>query len=261
MNNFDLRKYLAENPLLKEGLSNQEQDIVDDILSVTEGLNDILNKMKGYAKKGLLTLAIVTSVVGQLKAQGQTDLANQVEKASTELVVSNDINSYGPEFLNLNSIFDNDKGKFRFIGNVTPFNSEKGQRIINNWGLTYNLILKNSKIYKDVPKTVKIENIKYNVNIYSTNYPGALYKVEYVNSKTNEINSNFSFFYEILIDKEKQKAYAESSPLGKLKSLGWKVVQTTTNGTTTIVVLKRGNSYQSLTLNPYGNVTSKTTSF
>ena len=150
------------NNLLKEGLSNQEQDIVDDILSVTEGLNDILNKMKGYAKKGLLTLAIVTSVVGQLKAQGQTDLANQVEKASTELVVSNDINSYGPEFLNLNSIFDNDKGKFRFIGNVTPFNSEKGQRIINNWGLTYNLILKNSKIYKDVPKTVKIKSIFIN---------------------------------------------------------------------------------------------------
>jgi len=79
---FDLKKYLANNPLLNEGLSNQEQDIVDDILSVTEGVNDIINKLKNYAKKGLLTAAIISSVVGQLQAQNQDKIANQI---STEL--------------------------------------------------------------------------------------------------------------------------------------------------------------------------------
>ncbi len=86
---FDLRTYLNNNPLLtEEKLSSDEQNIVDDILSVNEGFNDIMDKIKSYAKKGLLTTAILMSVVGSLKAQNQPELANQVEKAATELTIT-----------------------------------------------------------------------------------------------------------------------------------------------------------------------------
>lgn len=94
MDNFDLKKYLSNNLLLmEEKLSPQEQEIANDILSVTEGFNDIMDKIKSYVKKGVLTLAIISTVVSSLQAQGQTQMANQVEKAATELVVSDNIPS------------------------------------------------------------------------------------------------------------------------------------------------------------------------
>jgi hypothetical protein len=86
--NFDLKKYLANNPLLENKLSSQEQDIVDDILSVSEGIKDIMDKIKSYAKKGLLTAVILTAIVSQLKAQGDIDTANQVQKVGTELIIT-----------------------------------------------------------------------------------------------------------------------------------------------------------------------------
>ncbi|MDB4232258.1 hypothetical protein N9795_00980 [Candidatus Pelagibacter sp.] len=71
-NTFDLKKFLIENELthnsrlLKEGqLSDKEQDIVDDILSgLSEGaFDDVLQKVKTYARKGALTAAMVTALL------------------------------------------------------------------------------------------------------------------------------------------------------------------------------------------------------
>jgi len=85
---FNLVEYLSKNILLENKLSPEEQDIVDDILSVNEGFEDIMNKIKSYAKKGLLTTAILFAVINQLKAQGQTDTANQVQKAAQEITIN-----------------------------------------------------------------------------------------------------------------------------------------------------------------------------
>jgi len=71
MKNFDLTKYLSNNPLLNEGLSNQEQDIIDDILSVNEDLESIKDKLKDYAKKGLITVSIMTSVCGTVSCDSE----------------------------------------------------------------------------------------------------------------------------------------------------------------------------------------------
>ena len=56
-----------------EGLSSKEQDIVDDILSEVNNLQEVdLNKLKekikSYGRKGMLTLSILLSVAGSLQA-------------------------------------------------------------------------------------------------------------------------------------------------------------------------------------------------
>tara|TARA_R110000822_G_scaffold27219_1_gene81463 strand:+ start:48 stop:791 length:744 start_codon:yes stop_codon:yes gene_type:complete len=96
MNNFNLTKYLADNPLLKEGLAktpllkeglnSQEKGIVDDILSVTEGPKDVFNKLSSYGKKGLISLAILTSVLAGFALQGDKESS----QATIEYAIEND---------------------------------------------------------------------------------------------------------------------------------------------------------------------------
>jgi hypothetical protein len=71
MDNFDLKKYLINNPLLEKKLTPKEQDIVDDILgtiddNIEESLKDAKDKMRQYAKKGLLNAAIIAAVCGTI---------------------------------------------------------------------------------------------------------------------------------------------------------------------------------------------------
>jgi hypothetical protein len=82
---FDLKKYLANNPLLNEGLSNKEQMVVNDILSVTEGPKDVYNKLVSYGKKGMMSLAIIASVLTGCAKQGDMDSA----EAAIEYAVNN----------------------------------------------------------------------------------------------------------------------------------------------------------------------------
>ena len=73
----------------EKALSSKEQQVVDDILSgLNEGaLSGVVNKMKQYAKKGLLTLAVLASVTQGLQAQGvsQSDI-DAVNQQGIELV-------------------------------------------------------------------------------------------------------------------------------------------------------------------------------
>ena len=83
MGNFDLKKYLANNPLLNEGLSSQEQDIVNDILkgmdlNIEESMLDVGKKMKQYAKKGLLSAAIVASVCGMVSCENNDEAISAI---------------------------------------------------------------------------------------------------------------------------------------------------------------------------------------
>jgi len=63
-----------ENLEMTEGLSNKEKAIVDDIIGNTNDLQEIvmkniLDKIKNYSKKGLLTLAITLAVASSVSAQ------------------------------------------------------------------------------------------------------------------------------------------------------------------------------------------------
>ena len=82
----DLEKSLSEAELQ---LTSQEKKIADDILlGLNEGaLSGVLDKMKKYASKGLLTLAILSSVTQGLQAQGtpQNDI-NTINQQGIELI-------------------------------------------------------------------------------------------------------------------------------------------------------------------------------
>jgi flagellar motor protein MotB len=93
-NTFDLKKFLIENKLTpnsnlikeEQTLSPEEQRIVDDILKgLDEGVFDnVLQKVKTYAKKGLLTAAVVTALLATPSlTQAQKQDIKQV--ASTEM--------------------------------------------------------------------------------------------------------------------------------------------------------------------------------
>lgn len=96
MTQFDLKKYLAKNILLERELSAQEQAIVDDILknineNIEESMQDVGEKMKQYAKKGLLSAAIVASVCGVVSCKNN-DFA--IDAIKTELYsLDREINS------------------------------------------------------------------------------------------------------------------------------------------------------------------------
>ena len=64
----------AVNPDFKrpqENVPNSEQDIVNDILSLNEGIDSILNKVKEYGKRGLLTATILLAVALGANAQSR----------------------------------------------------------------------------------------------------------------------------------------------------------------------------------------------
>jgi hypothetical protein len=96
-NTFDLKKFLVENKLTNNSrllsenkeLTPEEQKVVDDILnSVNEGMfDDMLEKVKSYAKKGLITAAVLTTLLGapnltQAQRQDIKDIA-QTEMSAT----------------------------------------------------------------------------------------------------------------------------------------------------------------------------------
>jgi len=79
--------------LLKEvQLSSKEQDILDDILSLDEAIDfsSVMDKVKSYIKKGLITATILTSLLNNSAfSQEQKDQIKDVVK--TEKQVDNDI--------------------------------------------------------------------------------------------------------------------------------------------------------------------------
>jgi hypothetical protein len=70
-----------------KGTGDNEQAIINDILSVNEGISDILGKLIKYGKRGLLTAAIVLAVAFSAQAQ-QQDKTDEIIKTGTELVDS-----------------------------------------------------------------------------------------------------------------------------------------------------------------------------
>jgi hypothetical protein len=97
-NTFNLKKFLVENKLTSNSrilnenkeLTPQEQEVVDDILnSVNEGMfDDMLEKVKKYARRGLITATVLTTLLGtpnltQAQKQDIKDIA-QIEMTSQQ---------------------------------------------------------------------------------------------------------------------------------------------------------------------------------
>jgi hypothetical protein len=61
-----------------------EQYIIDDILSVNEGVSSIIDKVKGYARKGLLTATVITALLASPKISAQDkETIKEITKTET----------------------------------------------------------------------------------------------------------------------------------------------------------------------------------
>jgi hypothetical protein len=83
---IDLLKEVQNQP------SPEEQDIIDDILSLDEAIDfsNVMNKVKSYVKKGLITATILASLLNNSAfSQEQKDQIKDIVK--TEKQVDNDV--------------------------------------------------------------------------------------------------------------------------------------------------------------------------
>ena len=93
-------------------LSTKEQEIIDDILSLNENINfkDVINKIKDYSKKGLITTATLTSLLrkGLITTAILTSLlSNNAFSKEQKKEIENSIkieNQIDNEFLNLKEL-------------------------------------------------------------------------------------------------------------------------------------------------------------
>ena len=118
----------------------KENEIVDDILSgLNEGsLNSVLEKMKQYAKKGLLTVAMVASVAQGLQAQGiNKNQADQIQQTGIELVQQTSKLNKQVEKQNLNKVK-------KLLGNsfekMNKLAQQTGTILVANKGLNLNVL-------------------------------------------------------------------------------------------------------------------------
>ena len=83
---IDLLKEVQNQP------SSEEQKILDDILSLDEAIDfsDVMNKVKSYAKKGLITATILASLLGN-NAFGQEQKDQIKDIVKTEKQFDNDV--------------------------------------------------------------------------------------------------------------------------------------------------------------------------
>jgi len=115
-------------------LNYKEQQIVDDILSLDEAINfrNVMDKVKSYAKKGIITTAILTSLLSNdAFSQSQKDQIKDIVK--TEQSVQNEKVSF-KDFKKLI-----EKENFETIPGSIPINMIKG--------------VENVKIYRAVGQT------------------------------------------------------------------------------------------------------------
>ena len=118
----------------------KEKEIVDDILSsLNEGsLDSVLNKMKQYAKKGLLTLAMVASVAQGLQAQGvDKNQADQIQQSGIELVQQTSKINKQVEKQNLDKVKKLLGGSFEKMNKLAQ---QTGTILVANKGTNLNLL-------------------------------------------------------------------------------------------------------------------------
>lgn len=62
-----------------------EQYIIDDILSINEGVSSIIDKVKKYARKGLLTASVITALLASPKISAQDkETIKEITKTETK---------------------------------------------------------------------------------------------------------------------------------------------------------------------------------
>ena len=137
--------------LLKEvQLSSKEQDILDDILSLDEAIDfsNVMDKVKSYVKKGLITATILASLLNNSAfSQEQKDQIKDIVK--TEKQVDNDVIS----FKKLKKIIEDED--FRGQLGTLPFSQIQGVENVKIYRMTGNSEVAISKF---IDEKIKLDN-------------------------------------------------------------------------------------------------------
>jgi len=146
-----VRTRLDENEL-----SSQEQTVVDDILnSLDEGIfGDVLDKVKSYAKKGLMTAAILGALLSapnftqaqqqQIKQVAQTEMSSTQNKKGGGIEKMSDQEAYNYVY---NMAEKNPDGLIKQLQNYKPSTQEDKADV--NMLLTFVRSVKNGSPIKD----------------------------------------------------------------------------------------------------------------
>jgi hypothetical protein len=166
---FERMEYL--NPDFKrqvnENLNDNEQNIVNDILSTNEGVGDWWNKFIQYGRKGLLTTAIIFAIATSAQAQ-QQNKTTDVIKAGIELTqnqnteINKDLHNFVIGVaLNAgeNYIRDGKMELFKLNSEVIKFHLDRRN------GITSNRLSPQAKEYEDILWTTA-SKMKISDNLY-----------------------------------------------------------------------------------------------
>ena len=166
---FERMEYL--NPDFKrqvnENLNDNEQNIVNVILSTNEGVGDWWNKFIQYGRKGLLTTAIIFAIATSAQAQ-QQNKTTDVIKAGIELTqnqnteINKDLHNFVIGVaLNAgeNYIRDGKMELFKLNSEVIKFHLDRRN------GITSNRLSPQAKEYEDILWTTA-SKMKISDNLY-----------------------------------------------------------------------------------------------
>lgn len=120
----EIRYYINKvenfNKLIKEEknyhkLSQEEEKILDDILSLNEDINfkGIINKIKNYAKKGLITTAILTSLLNNnaFSQEQKKEIKNSIKIEQPQKIVGGYGVKINGEKIRIDKVIQNLKGE------------------------------------------------------------------------------------------------------------------------------------------------------
>lgn len=224
------------NENIQPDLSFNEQEIVDDIINtLDEGMfGDVLDKIKSYAKKGLMTAGIIGALLSapnftqaqhqQIKQVAGTELSSTQEKGGKEWEqIKKAVSSTSPKFINVKG--DQEMG-------IKPFQSlnwgahksagssagisisyEKGSGVIDI-EVTH-VVGKDRKGYDQIIKNLQNMGIKDKYSVASENGFSGQISVSKANDIINFINNNLSLLKENDIESIVNEALAKVRKTGK----------------------------------------------
>jgi len=216
MSREDGSSYMNENEL-----SSDEQEIVDDILNtLNEGMfGDVLDKIKLYAKKGLMTAGIIGALLSapnfsqaqqqQIKQVAGTEMSSTQEKGGKEWEqIKKAVSKTSPKFINvrddkemgIKSFQSLNWGAHKSAGSSAgiSISYEKGSGVIDI-EVTH-VIGKDKKGYDQIIKNLQDMGVKDKYSVQSENGFSGQIPVSKANDVINFVNNNLSLLKENNID-------------------------------------------------------------
>jgi hypothetical protein len=213
----------------QQDLSSQEQEIVDDILNtLDEGMfGDVLDKIKSYAKKGLMTAGIIGALLSapnfsqaqqqQIKQVAGTEASSTQEKGGKEWEqLKKAVTTTSPKLINVGPGEQSlNWGAHKSAGNSAGISVsyKKGKDVIEIY--VTHVEGKDTKGYDQIIKNLQDMGIKDKYSVSTGNSFQGEIPVSKVNDVINFVNNNLSLLKENDIESTVNEALAKFRKTGK----------------------------------------------